>query len=473
LTNSLAAATPRSPLQNPNIKRSLEGSIPGVLLSFAAPSVIQISVQSAVVVVEVLFLTRLGTDALAGISAVFPVIALFVGITTVGMAGGVSSAIAQALGAGRASEAEALAVHAILLALIFGVISAALLVGFGPEIYRALGAKGASLDQAVAYSNIVFGGSVSLWLLGTLTAIVRGTGDMKSPARIAISRAAVAVPLFALLIFGWGPIPGFGIVGAASAMLLYYILGVIGLILHLQSSRSVIHLTAAGFNLRWQLFSRILKVATLSSAQIVVINITLIVITAFVARFGVEALAGYGLASRLELLVSSLVLGFGVGTTTMVGICVGAGLFERARRVTFISCGLAAAVFETLGFGVAVSGRWVTGLFTGVENVIFAGSAYFQVTGLVYGFMAASAMLFSAYQGWSRPATPLFVSLLRLAIVLFGGWMVLQAPVPQLERLYYLVASSLILATLTLGFVFFFWPPNRSGSVLSSEKGVR
>jgi Na+-driven multidrug efflux pump len=69
--------------------------------------------------------------------------------------------------------------------------------------------------------------------------------------------------------------------------------------------------------------------------------------------------------------------------------------------------------------------RSSTGLFTGVENVIFAGSAYFQVMGLVYGFMAASAMLFSAYQGCGRPAIPLFVSLLRLAIVLFGGWMVL------------------------------------------------
>src|SRR5580692_6760765 len=105
-------------------------------------------------------------------------------------------------------------------------------------------------------------------------------------------------------------------------MLIYYTLGVAGLFAHLQSSRSVIHLTPAGFGFRRQFFSRILKVAALSSAQILVINTTLIVISAFVARFGVEALAGYGLAPRLELLISSLVLAFGVGTTTMVGICV-------------------------------------------------------------------------------------------------------------------------------------------------------
>ena len=271
-----------------------KGRSPSFGLASPTPGLIQILVQSAVAVVEVLFLSRFGTDALAGISAVFPVVTLFVGITTVGLGGGISSAIAQSLGAGKTSEAEALAVHAVLLAIFFGVISAAALIGFGPEIYRALGAKEASLDLAVSYSNIVFGGSISLWLLGALTAIVRGTGDMKSPARIAILRAIVAVPLLAILIFGWGPIPGFGMVGAAIAMLVYYTLGVIGLVAHLQSSRSIIHLTAAGLGLQWQLFSRILKVAALSSAQIVVINVTLIVITAFVARFGVEALAGYG-----------------------------------------------------------------------------------------------------------------------------------------------------------------------------------
>lgn len=81
-----------------------------------------------------------------------------------------------------------------------------------------------------------------------------------------------------------------------------YTLGVVGMLAHLRSGRSPIHLTLSGFRLRWDLFSRILKVASLSSMQILVNHVALIAITAYVARFGVEALAGYGLASRLELL---------------------------------------------------------------------------------------------------------------------------------------------------------------------------
>lgn len=461
MTNpTIAAPAPRPGSLNANVQRSLEGSIPLVLLSFATPSLVQILVQSAIAVIEIFLVSRLGTDVLAGISAVFPIVTLFVALTTIGMGGAISSAVARSLGAGNTPEAQALAAHAILLSLIFGAISAAALIFSGPEIYGLLGARGDSLNQALSYSNIVFGGSISLWLLGGVTAIVRGTGDMKTSARIAIFRAFAALPLFGVLIFGWGPVPGFGIAGAATAMLIYYTMGVIGLLVHLQSAKSPIHLTFSDFLPRWQLFSCILKVALPSSLQILVSNVALIAITAYVAHFGIEALAGYGLAARVELLISSMVLALGVGTTTMVGICVGAGLETRARRVTLVSCLLAAIIFAALGLGVAFSGRSIAGLFTNVEEVVFAAYGYFYATGPVCGFMAAFVILFSAYQGWGRATTPLLVSLFRVTFVLVGGWMLLRHA-PRLDWLYYIVAGSTVIGALTLGIVFAFRPPNR------------
>lgn len=463
----IAAAIPRAGSPISNVQRSLEGSIPGVLLRFAVPSLLQIVVQSAIAIVEIFLLSRLGTDALAGISAVFPIVTLFVAITTVGIGGAVSSAVARSLGAGNVTEAEAIAMHAIMLSLILGAISAAILIFFGSEIYGALGATGEALNQALSYSNIVFGGSISLWLLGGLTAIVRGTGDMKTPAQIAIFRAAVALPLFGLLIFGWGPIPGFKIVGAAAVMLTYYTLGVIGLLVHLQSNKSPIHLSLAGFRPRSRYFACILGVASLSSVQILVTNGALIAITAYAARFGVEALAGYGLASRLELLIYSTVLALSVGTTTMVGTCVGAGNDARARRITFISCGLAAAIFAAVGLTVVLSGQLIAEAFTHAKRVVTAASGYFHVTGFTYGLMAVSTVLFSAYQGWGRAIAPLLVSLLRLAIILIGGWMLLRQPSARLDWLYALVAGSTVTGALILGIIFTLWPPNRRSGVLS------
>ena len=209
-----------------------------------------------------------------------------------------------------------------------------------------------------------------------------------------------------------------------------------------------------------QLFSIIMKVALLSSLQILVSNVALIAITAYVAHFGIEALAGYGLAARVELLISSVVLALGVGTTTMVGTCVGARQEARARRVTLVSCLLAAAIFAAIGLGVAFSGSSIAGLFTHAEEVVLAGSDYFYATGLVYGFMAAFVIMLSAYQGWGRAVPPLLVSLMRVAIVLIGGWMLLQCA-PRLDRLYYLVAGSTVIGALVLGAVFVLRPPNR------------
>lgn len=462
MTNPTIAARPPRPVsQNANVQRSLEGSIPRALLSFAAPSLLQILVQSAIAVIEIFLVSRLGTDVLAGISAVFPIVTLSVAITTVGMGGAISSAVARSLGAGNVSEARALAAHAILICLIFGAISAAVLIVFGADIYSLLGARGDSLNQALAYSNIIFGGSISLWLLGGLTAIVRGTGDMKTPARIAIFRAIAALPLFGILIFGWGPVPGFGIAGAAVAMLTYYTMGVVGLFVHLQSARSPFHVALSDFRPRWQLFLIILKVALFSSLQILVSNVALIAITAYVAHFGIEALAGYGLAARVELLISSMVLALGIGTTTMVGTCVGARLEARACRVTLVSCLMAAAIFAAIGLGVAFSGSSIAGLFTNVEKVVLAASGYFYATGLAYGFMAASVIMFSAYQGWGQAAPPLLVSLMRIAILLVGGWILLQYA-PRLDWLYGLVAGSTALGALALGAIFVLRPPNRA-----------
>jgi Na+-driven multidrug efflux pump len=83
----------------------------------------------------------------------------------------------------------------------------------------------------------------------------------------------------------------------------------------------------------------------------------------------------------------------------MVAACVGAGLLERARRVTYVSCALAASVFTAIGLGVAISGRSIAGVFTDAEKAVSAASDYFQVTGVTYGFIAVSVVLLSAYQG--------------------------------------------------------------------------
>ena len=126
------------------------------LLALAAPNAAVTLLQSAVSVLDAYFVARLGADAIAGVSLVFPVVMLMQTMSSGGMGGGVSSAVARALGGGRRDDADALVTHALLIALGFGVaFTAAVLLG-GPALYRAMGGRGATLAAALAYSDALF-----------------------------------------------------------------------------------------------------------------------------------------------------------------------------------------------------------------------------------------------------------------------------------------------------------------------------
>jgi len=131
------------------------------------------------------------------------------------MGGGISSAIARALGAGRREEADALVLHALVIVVALGASFSAVMLAFGRPIYRLLGGVGGELEAALSYSNVVFAGIVLLWLMNGLANVIRGTGNMLVPALVICIGAAALVPLSPALIFGLGPIPALGIAGAA------------------------------------------------------------------------------------------------------------------------------------------------------------------------------------------------------------------------------------------------------------------
>src|SRR5206468_8361554 len=157
----------------------LEGPIGRTLLRLAAPNVVVMAVQAAVNAGEAYFLGWLGADALAGVSLAFPLIMLMQTMSAGGMGGGVSAAVARALGAGRRRDANALVLHALVIATVMAAgFTGSLLLG-GSVLYRAMGGTGGTLTAALAYSNIVFGGAIAVWLFNTLASVVRGTGNMR------------------------------------------------------------------------------------------------------------------------------------------------------------------------------------------------------------------------------------------------------------------------------------------------------
>lgn len=422
----------------------LEAPILPTLLRLAAPNVVVMAVQAIVSTCEVYFIGWLGAEALAGVAMVYPLIMLMQTMSAGGMGGGVASAVARALGAGRQDDAQALVWHALLIASVMGALFTAGALWGGPVVYRAMGGTGAALQAALAYSNIVFAGACSCWLLNTLASIIRGTGNMVLPASVILGGGAATLLVSPLLIFGWGPITPLGIPGAGVALLTYHTLGSAVLLAALLSKRSLTPLTLA--SLRWQraLFWDILRVGLPGSLNTVLTNLNVMLLTSLVGHFGTFALAGYGIGARLEYLQIPLVFGFGSALVTMVGTNMGAGRPARARRVAWVGAGLAAAVTGSVGLLAACVPQLWLGLFTTHPEVIQTGTTYLRIVGPTYGCFGLGLALYFASQGAGRLFWPILAGIVRIVLATGGGWLAMRWYAGGLTTLFAALAVALV-----------------------------
>ena len=411
---------------DPRTRLLLEAPILRTLLRLGAPNVLVMLAQTAVGLIETYFVGQLGTAQLAGMSLVFPLI-MFMQMTSNGaMGGGITSSIARALGGGRRQDAQALVSHALLIAVAFGLLFTCIMLFAGRWVYALMGGHGEALEAALVYSNWVFAGAVLIWFFNALSALIRGTGNMMMQALVMVGGAVVMVPLSAVLIFGWGPIPGFGIVGGALALLAYYAIGTCVFLVYLRSGASLLRWEWRGTRLEKKLFWDILRVGLMGIFSTASTNIAIGFATALVGRFGTAAIAGYGTASRLEYLLVPLVFGFGGPLVAMVGTCIGAGKRERALQATWIGAGLSFAMAECVGLFAALFPQAWLRLFDSDPAMLEAGALYLQIVGPAYGFFGLGIVLYFASQGAGRLLWPAIGNVARLLIAVAGGWLALR-----------------------------------------------
>jgi len=422
------AATATVAIRNdvdPRTRALIEGPIASTLIRLAAPNMLVMLAQTSVGLVETYFVGKLGTDPLAGVALVFPVVMLMQMMSAGAMGGGISSAIARALGAGRRADAQALVLHALVIAVIFGLVFTVAVLAGGRWLYTAMGGSGASLAAALTYSGVVFAGAVLVWLFNSLANVIRGTGNMAVPALVTCVGVVVLIPLSPCLIFGLGPLPRLGVAGGAVAVLIYYAAGSVALAAYLRSRRSIIGLAVRGVRLRWPLFRDILRVGIVAALVTVQTNLTIAIATGYVGIFGPAAIAGFGTGSRLEYLLIPLVFGLGGPLVAMVGTNIGAGRRDRALRVAWIGAAIAAGLCEFIGLCAAAAPVAWLSLFGSDPAMIDAGSRYLHVVGPAYGLFGLGMALYFASQGAGRLLWPLLANFARLVIAAGGGWLAL------------------------------------------------
>ncbi|TWB23532.1 putative MATE family efflux protein [Nitrospirillum amazonense] len=422
----------------------LHGPIVPTMLRLALPTIVVLLIQTAVGVAETYYVSALGTDALVGAALVLPVSMLMTMVAAGGIGGGVAAAVSRAMGAGRVRDANALVLHALVLAVAFGLVFTLALRLGGPALYRLLGGTDGALAAALSYSGWLFAGAVPVWIINLMSAVLRGIGNVRVPALVTLVGAAVMIPLSPFLIFGIGPVHGFsvhgfGVAGAGMAVSGYYTVAAVVLLAYMARGRS--GLTLRRVPLEGRLFRDILGVGVVSALSALQLNLITLLVTGAVGRFGTAALAGFGMGSRLDYLLIPLLFGLGTAVLTLVGTAMGAGNQARARRAAWIGALMGAAVTEAIGLGVALwPSAWVD-LFSHDPAVLAHGAHYLRTVGPVYGAVGLTFILGFASQGGGRPLWAFLAGTVRLIVAAGLGWLAVGLGA-GLDVLFGLVAAA-------------------------------
>jgi len=419
----------------------LMGPILPTLLRLALPTVTVLVAQTAVNIAEAYYVGYLGTDALAGAALVFPIFMLMTMMSNGGFGSGVASSVARAVGAGRRNDADAALFHAVVLAIIAGGLFTLGATLGGPALFRTLGGRDGALAAATTYSNYLFAGAIPVWIVNLQAAALRGSGNVKVPALVTLIGAILTIPVSPLLIFGFGPVPRLGIGGAGIAFGLYYGAAMLFLLRYMSSGAS--GLTLRIVPLRAKVFGDMLKVGIPTALNAVLTNLTVILVTGTVGLFGTSALAGYGIASRLDYIMIPLLFGISTATLTMVGVNMGAGQAARAQKIGWVSGAAGMIMTGTIGLLVAIFPTAWLNLFSHDAEVVNEGVTYLRIVAPAYAALGFGFVTSFAAQGTGRAMGPLVSSIGRTLIAAGGGWIAVASFGAGMTGLAIMVTTSL------------------------------
>jgi putative MATE family efflux protein len=401
-----------------------------ILLRFSLPNMVAMLATALAAIAETSYVGHFGAPALAGMALVFPFVMLQTMMSAGAMGGGVSSAVSRALGAGDAARANVLAVHALWIGISMGVVFMLVMTLWGSAFMSGLGGWGEALAQAVAYGEVAFLGSVFVWVVNTLSSVIRGSGNMLVPSVTLFAVAFAQVLLGGALGLGWGPLPELGMRGVAAGGVLANLGGAVFLWLYLSSGRGKIRLTVRNTPLERQHLMDILRVGAVACISPFQTVLTILILTRLVATFGTEALAGYGIGTRLEFLLVPIAFAVGVASVPLVGMAIGAGQIARARKAAWTAAALATALLGGLGLVVTLAPDVWTTLYTQDATVRASAAQYFVWAGPFYGFFGLGLSLYFSSLGAGKAVGPVIAGGLRLLVVAVGGSLLAYAQAP-------------------------------------------
>ncbi|QDG52535.1 MATE family efflux transporter [Persicimonas caeni] len=389
-----------------------KGSLPKHIVRLAGPMALGILAIMTMNIVDTYFVGQLGTDQLAAMSFTFPVV-FFLSSLTLGMGVGVTSVVSRAVGRKDHPKARRVTTDALALAtIVVAVISVAGYLTIEP-IFTMLGAAPKLMPLITEYMSIWYFGAAFLVVPMIGNAAIRSTGDTRTPALIMLGVAGLNMLLDPLFIFGVGDWEGWGIGGAATASVVSRGVALVAAFWILRRREDLISFEMPDMTEVLQSWREVMRVGAPAGATRSVVPLTNAFITALIAGFGTEAVAGYGAATRVEAFALVLSNGLTASLGPLVGQNWGAHQKDRVYKAIIYTCTAVAAVSVAIWGLLYGFAEPIGDLFTDSDEAIAVFVLFVAIVPLGHALQGTFRAMSNAWNAIDRPFPAAALSLLR------------------------------------------------------------
>ncbi len=406
-------------MNNSKKNKFTEGRIISSLLSLAGPIIAANILQSAYQLIDTFWLGRLGADAVAAVSLSFPllflVLSLGAGLTLAG-----TVMVARYKGADNQLMIDFSSSQSVFLIFLTAILLAILSYFAAEPLMKVIGAGPDIIQDAITYFKVSSIGFVFLFLFFIFQSLMRGIGNVMLPVYIVLSTVVLNAVLDPLFIYGYGPIPGFGVAGAAvSSVITQAVASSIGLYI-LFKGKHGIKISLASMNFDIENLKKTFNIGFPASIEQSTRALGMTMMMAIVTSFGSDIVAAYGIGARMLSFIVVPALGLGIATTSLVGQNIGALKIKRAEKVANLSAKVAFFGFTGMGLLMFVIAEPLTAIFIPDDpQVIKDGALFIKIMSVSFGFLGLQQVMNGTFNGAGFTKASMIISIMSLWVVRF------------------------------------------------------
>jgi len=361
----------------------LKDPIPGLIKKIALPASIGTLFQTLFNIVDTFFAGTISPEALSALAKSFPIYFIIIA-ACVGVTVGGTSLIANSIGENNKSKIHGYFAQTIIYAIIVSIFITAVGLFFAPYLFELIGSETEVVQLGLAYTNIVFAGSIVFIMLVALNSLLHADGDTKTYRNVLILSFFLNILLNPLFIFGFGPVPAFGVSGIGIATIVAQFIGLVIVFIKASKSARIKDISPKDFNFNSKILTNLFFQSAPISAALLLISVGNFIILSFIGVFGEFATAGYGSAARFEQILLLPVLGLNTAIISIIGQNFGSKNYLRVKESYFKAVIYGFSIMIISGLIIFISADKIVSIFSDNKEVISYGSSYLKISALIF-----------------------------------------------------------------------------------------